>query len=73
MNAEAFESHLRDLVEAAAAAEDGTAGELELEAALFYAARVSTYAEAGLLTSNRGLVVRMSDGSEFQVTIVRSR
>ncbi len=32
-----------------------------------------TFEEVGLLTSNRGLVVRMADGAEFQVTIVRSR
>jgi hypothetical protein len=33
---------------------------------------VSTYADAGVLTRNRGLVVRIGE-SEFQVTIVRSR
>lgn len=31
-----------------------------------------TFGEAGLLTSNKGLVVRVGD-AEFQVTIVRSR
>jgi len=36
-------------------------------------ARVQTNEEAGVLTDNRGLVVRMTDGSEFQVTIVQSR
>ena len=35
--------------------------------------RIETYAEAGILTNNTGLVVELSDGSEFQVTIVRSR
>lgn len=35
--------------------------------------RVSTFDEAGLLTSNRGLVVRLASGEEFQVTIVQSR
>ena len=34
---------------------------------------VRTYDEAGLLTGNQGLVLGMKDGSEFQVTIVRSR
>jgi len=33
---------------------------------------VSTFAEAGLLTMNRGVVVRIG-GAEFQVTVVRSR
>ena len=35
--------------------------------------RVSTYPEVGMLTDNAGLVVRMKDGSEFQITIVKSR
>ena len=34
---------------------------------------VLDYAQAGLLTRDAGLVVRMKDGSEFQLTIVRSR
>jgi hypothetical protein len=35
--------------------------------------RVQTFEEAGLLTDNRGLVVRTEDGREFQITIVESR
>ncbi len=35
--------------------------------------RIRTFAEADLLTRDAGLVLRMDDGSEFQVTIVRSR
>ncbi len=31
------------------------------------------YDELGVLTNNAGLVVRMDDGSEFQITVVRSR
>ena len=34
---------------------------------------VRTYEEAGLLTYNRGVVIRLSDGSEYQLTIVQSR
>ena len=34
--------------------------------------RVRTFADEGVLTSNKGLVVRIGD-AEFQVTIVRSR
>ncbi len=33
----------------------------------------STFEDAGVLTSNAGLVLRTADGSEFQVTVVRSR
>jgi len=34
---------------------------------------IVTFADAGVLTSNSGLVVRMVDGSEYQITVVRSR
>jgi len=33
----------------------------------------ATFADGGVLTLNKGLVVRLSDGSEFQLSIVRSR
>ena len=35
--------------------------------------RAVPYDEAGVLTRNAGLVLRMDDGAEFQVTVVRSR
>ncbi len=34
---------------------------------------VMTFDEADLPPSNRGVVVRMANGQEFQLTIVRSR
>ena len=34
---------------------------------------VCTYEEAGILTRDRGLVIRLLDGSEYQLTIVQSR
>ena len=36
-------------------------------------AKVRTFEEAGVLTGNRGVVVRTDDGSEFQINIVQSR
>jgi len=36
-------------------------------------ARAESFEEAGLLTDNRGLVVRTTDGSEFEITIVQRR
>lgn len=33
----------------------------------------ATFADDGVMTLNKGLVVRLSDGSEFQLSIVRSR
>lgn len=41
--------------------EEGDAGLIE----------VATFEEAGLMTANKGLVVTMADGSEFQVQIVK--
>lgn len=35
--------------------------------------QVSTFAENGLLTRDHGLVLKMDDGSEFQLTIKRSK
>ena len=35
--------------------------------------QVHTYEEAGVLTYNKGLVITLPDGTEFQLTIVRSR
>ena len=36
-------------------------------------AQAETFEEAGLLTDNRGLVVRTTDGAEFEITIVQRR
>ena len=33
---------------------------------------IRSFEEAGILTYNKGLVVRLKDGTEFQLTIVRS-
>jgi hypothetical protein len=35
-------------------------------------AEVTTFRTAGVLTSNRGLVVKFPNGQEFQITIVES-
>jgi hypothetical protein len=34
---------------------------------------VRTFEDAGVLTTDRGLVIRLSNGQEFQITIVQSR
>ena len=36
-------------------------------------ADVVTFRDAGVLTNERGLVLKLADGSEFQVTIVQSK
>ena len=35
--------------------------------------RVNTFEEAGLLTWDKGLVISLPDGTEYQLTITRSR
>ncbi len=35
--------------------------------------RVTSFEEAGIMTSDKGMVIQMENGSEFQVTIVQSR
>jgi hypothetical protein len=39
----------------------------------YYITDVRTFEEAGVPSEQRGLVVTMSDGSEFEITIVRRR
>ena len=35
--------------------------------------RIDSFEDVGMLTKDPGLVVRMNDGSEFQVTVVQSQ
>ena len=35
--------------------------------------RIRSFEEAGLLLQNKGLVIALPDGTEYQLTIVRSR
>ncbi len=39
----------------------------------YYITSVRTFEEAGAPTEDRGLLVAMSDGSEYRITIVKSR
>ena len=49
-------------------------GELDLvDTALGEVSNIKTYAEAGILTRDSGLVLRMEDGSEFKITIKQSK
>ena len=34
---------------------------------------ISTFANAEILTQNKGLVVKMEDGTEWQISVVQSR
>jgi len=33
---------------------------------------ITTFEDAGVMTRNKGVVLRMENGSEFQITIVKS-
>ena len=35
--------------------------------------RIASFSDVGVLTTDAGLVISMSDGTEFQITIVRSK
>ncbi len=35
--------------------------------------RIASFEKAGVLTRDAGFVVRLEDGSEFQITVVQSR
>jgi len=43
-----------------------------LEEELTQESRVLTFEEAGLLTRDEGLAVRLPDGDEFQITVIQS-
>jgi len=57
MSEERFESNLRNLLQRVLQRSGG---------------QVHTFAETGVLTMNRGLVVTLASGQEFQITIVES-
>lgn len=44
-----------------------------LEEELTEESRIQTFQEAGLLTRDEGLVVRLPDGNEFQITVIQSK
>lgn len=44
-----------------------------IENTLLEGTSVRTFEDAGIMTYNNGLVIRTPEGSEFQLTIVRSR
>ena len=48
-------------------------GDWSVEDTALEGCSVRTFANAGVMTYNQGLVLRLPDGSEFQVTIVQSR
>lgn len=68
MSEEGFEGVLKEIVESYAEPIYTDDGDTNANVK-----SVNTFYDNGLLTRNKGLVVRLNDGSEFQITIVKSR
>ena len=47
-------------------------GEWDTENSALESVEVQTFENAGVMTYNKGLVITMPDGTEYQLTIVRS-
>ena len=62
---------LEETIQEALVERDENHADLHGESPVF--ARIVTYADAGMLTRDAGLLVRTSGGDEFQVTIVQTR
>ena len=73
MNENELQDALKNLLEEIAGMDDEDREDAGLGDGLADVKRVRTYEEEGVLTNNAGLVITMADGSEMQVTIVRSR
>lgn len=48
-------------------------GEWDTENSALEGSRIKTFQQAGVMTYNKGLVITLLDGTEYQLTIVRSR
>ncbi len=66
MQEEKFQEELKDVLEML----DIFA---EINGETFEIKNISTFQECGILTNNKGLVVTLNDGSEFQIKIIKSK
>ncbi|MDY7110221.1 MAG: hypothetical protein SYC29_16445 [Planctomycetota bacterium] len=74
MNARELQDLLRDLLEGLIFARDDADDSLaELAERTKGIRQICTYDDVGILTTDKGLVVECDDGTELQVTIVRSK
>jgi len=71
MNAHDIETLITEALNIAAAALDEDAC-AEVPDGIEELSAIRTFAQAGVLTSNPGLVLHLEDGSQFQVEIVQS-
>jgi hypothetical protein len=70
MNAENFQEGLQGLLDYVASS-DEVLEMAEMEA--LDGANILTFDQAGLLTGNKGIVIRFANGDEFQLSIVQSK
>ncbi len=73
MNDHEFQDALKALLDEVACMDSDDLEQFDLPHDLGGVENVRTFEEAGVLTQNAGLVIETADGSEWQVTIVRSR
>ncbi len=73
MNERELQNALRALLEQIALDDDEEREMFGIPDELGRVERVRTYEEEGVLTRDAGLVTTTANGSEFQLTIVRSR
>ncbi len=73
MNEKELQDALKTLLREIALMDEDKAADVGVPAVLVNLRRVRTYEEEGVLTNNAGLVITTADGSELQVTIVKSR
>ena len=75
MDEHELQDALKTLLEELAFMDDEDRADAGLDSAsdLADVKRVRTFDEEGVLTTDAGLVITAKDGSEFQITIVRSR
>jgi len=74
MNARELQDLLRDLLDELIFARDDEDDPFaELAERTEGIRQIATYDDVGMMTTDKGLVVECDDGSEFQVSIVRSK
>jgi len=73
MNDHEFQDALKTLLDEIACMDADDLDQFDLPDDLGGIEHVRTFEEAGVLTQNAGLVIELADGSQWQVTIVRSR
>lgn len=71
MTANEMETHLRDLLNSVSEFDFEELEDIGLSAEAFAMMEVRTFDEAGILSINPGVILELSDGSEFQLHIAK--